>query len=108
MQDSNSGIIVIHTRWHTEDVIGRILKNFEEQQKRSKADGIEVIPWHRIKVKALLKKEDANPYDQSWNNKYNSYRPSRFNMNYMWTKKQELGISNFEALYQQNPLSAMG
>lgn len=82
-QDEKASIIVLATRWHDDDLIGRLLKNKEGDK------------WEIIKFPAL-------------NDKNESFYPERFSSEYYLNEKKNIGVRDFAALYQQDPIIAMG
>lgn len=84
MSTDQSAIIVMMTRWHIDDLAGRLIKQEEEWwEKRDKI----VIP-------AILDNE--------------SIRPDRFSLEYLQEKKNQIGVRDFSALYMQDPIMSTG
>lgn len=78
-------IILIMTRWHEDDLAGRLL----EQQE---LDGEK---WEVLSLPAISKDKKA-----LW--------PSRFPLEVLETERLVSGVRSFEALYQQNPTPQEG
>ena len=72
--------IVINTRWHEDDLSGRILETAKQTGEK----------WHRIQLKAIDKKGQA-----LWE--------ERFPLSYLELLKATLGAREWSALYQQDP-----
>lgn len=82
-QGEDSAIILLATRWHEDDLIGRILKNDDAEE------------WKVINFPALNEKEE-------------SFFPERFSTEYYRDERNIIGVRDFAALYQQDPITAMG
>jgi len=82
-QDENAAIIVLATRWHDDDLIGRLLKQETGDH------------WHIIKFPALNEQDE-------------SFFPERFSSVYYQNERENIGMRDFAALYQQDPIVAMG
>ena len=80
--EPHSKLFVLGTRWHTQDIIGRLKENHPEQ-------------YHFIELKAL--NEDGTCI---WSNKYT---PEFFE-----ERRNEIGDRIFEAQYQGQPLDETG
>lgn len=82
--------VVLMTRWHTDDLIGRILKHQQEG-------------WLRLRLPALAEENDPlgrQVGEALW--------PSRFTESTLRETERKLGPYSFAALYQQSPVSAEG
>ena len=101
-QNDKSATIICMTRWHVDDLVGRIQK-LEEQMK---LEGIEYEPFKLLNIKWLI--ENPN-YKGTWNyeDKWQSFRPERFSVNSL-RRIQMQDPRWFEALYMQDPIGAMG
>lgn len=87
-----ASVIVIMTRWHEDDIIGRLL----EQSPRD---------WIRLRLPAIA--EDA---DDLLNRKPGEALCSELGFDEEWakTKKKEVGSRTWAALFQQRPSPASG
>lgn len=91
--------IIIATRWHEDDLIGRILKHNPGGR------------WENIVIPALAEPEGYDPEDPSTHDvtdilgrKYgDALFPERYNKEELLEKKSTLGAYFFNALYQQRP-----
>lgn len=101
--DDQAAIIVIMTRWHVDDLMGR-LENMSIQYQKA---GIDPEPWHVIDIPALTVNESIQNA-MSIDDKYISFRPSKFSVQYLLEKKIEIWFRDFSALYQQDPISSTG
>ena len=92
-------IIILMTRWHEDDLVGRLLKKEKEDIKK----GEKVIQWEVINLPAIADEDDPLgrlPGEALW--------PERFPINVLKETKRTLGSYWFEALYQQRPAPAEG
>ena len=83
-QGDHTAIIVLATRWHEDDLIGRLLRLQEEGGDK----------WEVISYPAL-------------DNNDNSFYPERFSSDYYKNERKNIGIRDFSALYQQDPILSM-
>ncbi len=81
----DAAIIVVMTRWHADDLVGRLLKAAE-------GDGEQ---WEVLHLPAL--DEDGNAL---W--------PERYPVEFLKTRRATLGTRAFTSLYQGNPVVAAG
>jgi predicted phage terminase large subunit-like protein len=93
-QEGNSMIIFILTRWHDDDLAGRVLKDAEDAKK----NGEPYDKWEIIKFKAIATKDDKyrKEGDALW--------PNKFPIDRLRTIKTAVGPYEFSALYQQYPV----
>lgn len=85
--------IIIATRWHTDDLIGRILKHFPDE-------------WEYIEIPAIATERDINPLtgtDILGRVEGEALFPQRYPIKALEEKRRLLGKAFFEALYQQRP-----
>jgi predicted phage terminase large subunit-like protein len=89
-------IIVIQTRWHTDDLAGWLLKLARENR--------ELEPWRVVTFPAILEQEAAEDPrklgEALW--------PARFSLQWLQARKPEMGTYDWSALYQQTPVPAGG
>lgn len=96
-QEGATGIIVIMTRWHTDDLVGRLLQ--EEQKNR--ANGEEHFDqWTRIKFPAIATE------DEEMRKKGEPLWKEKFSIEKLRKTEIALGPYEFSALYQANPISS--
>ncbi len=84
-------IIIILTRWHEDDLAGRILKENGDD-------------WTVLKLPAIAEEDDLigrNPGEALW-------AEHGFDVEYLAKKKIEVGSRTFASLYQQRPAPAEG
>lgn len=94
-QEGNTAIILILTRWHDDDLAGRVLKEEQEQMLLGE-EGID--HWEVLEFKAIAEKDEPNRKagEALW--------PYKFNLAKLHRTKSALGGYEWSALYQQNPI----
>lgn len=104
---NDSQELIVFTRWHEDDLIGRIEKSGETVIDAKSWDDLKNIPdgaWIRINFEAL-KTGDATEFDPRekgvalWENRHNKSKLEGF---------KKLDPVQFECLYQGNPGNAEG
>jgi predicted phage terminase large subunit-like protein len=91
--EPGAGIIAMHTRWHEEDLIGKILGQTKETGEE----------WEVVNIPALARENDPigrKPGEALW--------PDRFNERDLARIKASQGTYWFGALYQGSPLPDEG
>lgn len=92
-----AAIIVIATRWHTDDIIGRLL----EKQKEDEAEGLEYYDrWNVIEFPAIAIKDEA------YRKQGEALWPQKFPIEKLRTIENALGPYEFSALYQCSPITS--
>lgn len=90
--------VVIHTRWHEDDLIGRLMQ-------RAKEPGGE--PWHIINLPAIA--EEDEKWETGWTRKTGDILcPGLFSKETLLSRRTALGTYFWSALYQQRPVPAGG
>lgn len=85
--------VVIATRWHEDDVIGRLISKMEAGGEK----------WHVVNLPALAEGDDPlgrKPGEALW--------PERYNEQTLKTIRLAIGSRDFTALHQQRPTPAGG
>jgi predicted phage terminase large subunit-like protein len=94
-------VVIIMTRWHVDDLVGRLLDPTRQAELRE--DGGETEVWHQYKLPALAEENDPlkrHPGEALF--------PDRFPASDLESKRRSLGPYVFGSLYQQNPVPAQG
>lgn len=86
--EPNAAIIIMVTRWHTDDLVGRLV----EQQEKS-GDKYEIINYPAI---AEQDEKHRKKGEALWEN--------RFPLSELKQKQNVIGPYDWESLYQQNPI----
>lgn len=96
-QEGNTAIIVINTRWHNDDLVGRLL----DQQKKSEEEGeINYDKWTRIKFPAIATE------DEQYRKKGDPLWGDKFPIEKLRKIESTLGPYEYSSLYQANPISS--
>lgn len=93
-QEGNSMIIFILTRWHEDDLAGRVLAD----AKKAKESGDPYDDWEIIEYKALATRDEPNRKEGE------ALWPKKFSKDKLLTTKSAIGSYEFSALYQQTPI----
>jgi phage terminase large subunit-like protein len=93
-EEGNSMVIFILTRWHEDDLAGRVLKDAAQ----AKANGEAYEEWDIIEYKALATEDDDHRKEGE------ALWPDKFSKDKLLKKKSEMGSYEFSALYQQTPI----
>lgn len=88
--EKDAAVILILTRWHKDDLAGRLLKAQEEG-----GDKWEVVKFPAIATKDELFRKQGDPL---WEDKYN--------LDALKQIKNTVGVYDWSALYQQEPVSS--
>lgn len=89
--EKNGAIILILTRWHQDDLAGRLLKEME----KSGGEQWEVIRFPAVAIKDETHRKQGEPL---WKEKYD--------INALDNIKRTIGIYDWAALYQQSPVAS--
>lgn len=93
-EEGNSMIVFILTRWHDDDLAGRVLKDSAQAKK----DGDAYDEWDVIEYKAIATQDETHRLEGQ------ALWPAKFDLNKLMKKKTEMGTYEFSALYQQTPI----
>lgn len=99
--EPNAAIILIQTRWHQDDLAGRLLKEMAEGGEQ----------WEVLSLPALAETYDATGRpieDPLLREEGEALCPDRFSSEALLNIKRRLGGNSFAALYQQNPVPREG
>lgn len=88
--EKNGAIILILTRWHQDDLAGRLLKAMEEGKEQ----------WEVIKFPAIAIK------DESHRKQGEALWPEKYDIDALENIKANIGVYDFNALYQQTPIAS--
>lgn len=93
-QEGNSMIVFILTRWHEDDLAGRVLRDMREAKKRNEP----YDDWEIIQFKAIATEDDGHRKEGE------ALWPTKFPLEKLQTMKSAMGSYEFSALYQQTPI----
>lgn len=96
----NAGILVIQTRWHPDDLIGRLLKAETEAPSHLKEG------WIQVKFEGIRTSKKGHPKDPRKEGE--ALWPWMLDLNGLLKEKLQLGTMMFSALFQQDPSSPEG
>ncbi|MBL8181309.1 MAG: phage terminase large subunit [Blastocatellia bacterium] len=109
--EPNAAIVLIQTRWHEDDLAGRLLKESENGGEK----------WTVVRLPALAEtgtasipacpdasKMLASPVDPLGRKPGQALCPQRYNVKALERFRKKLGSYSFAALYQQSPAPAEG
>lgn len=96
-QEGSTAIIIINTRWHTDDLVGRLL---DQQNKKEKDGEGNIDKWEVVSFPAIaVENEDHRKKGQAlWSEMYPIEKLQK--------TQQALGPYEFSALYQAKPISS--
>lgn len=94
--EPGGSMLLIQTRWNTDDLAGRILEN-------AKSSGIGDEPWEVVNLPALAEEGDPLGRDVG-----EALWPDRYDTDKLNAIKRHGGAYFFSALYQQRPTPAEG
>lgn len=98
-QEGNTLIVLILTRWHDDDLAGRLLKEEIEAGKFATEDNEhDYDKWEILEFKAIAEE------DEEYRKKGEALWPKKFSVGKLNRTKRSLGGYEWSALYQQNPV----
>jgi predicted phage terminase large subunit-like protein len=116
--EPNASIVLIQTRWHEDDLSGRLLREMEEggdqwqiinlpalSEPRAIATGLPGNPAPRVPRSAIQDPRSTDPLGRPVGA---ALCPERFDENALDEIRRQLGGYAFSALYQQRPTPAEG
>jgi hypothetical protein len=98
----NGRMCVMHTRWHQNDIIGRLTEGEGKEKwitfEEFKKNGLGDAKWVRLTLKAIAEvdEEHRKAGEALW--------PQRYSIEELTDIKNTLGPYEFSALYQQHPV----
>ena len=90
--EDECSVIVVQTRWHKDDLIGRLLDGFEDPETG------EVVQFAQVRLPALAEADDQLGRDEG-----EALWPSRFPAPKLHGIRSIMGAYGFASLYQQRP-----
>ena len=103
-QEPDAAIVIIQTRWHADDLSGRLLAQEKEIPEN----------WHIVNLQAIRDKEnaikipDTCTYEEDWREEGQALCPERYDEKKLFMMRKSAGEEIWGALYQQNPIIATG
>ncbi len=96
-QEGNAGIVVIMTRWHTDDLVGRLLAKEKEEREAGKEN---FDQWEVVSFPAIAQK------DEEFRKEGEALWPKKFSLEMLETIKSTQGVYDFSSMYQQQPITS--
>jgi predicted phage terminase large subunit-like protein len=99
------GVLIVQTRWHDDDLSGRLIRHMEEAEKEFKESGVwpaDADRWKIISYPAIATE------DEKYRRKGEALHPQRFSLELLKKTKRTLIPRHWSALYQQNPVAEEG
>ena len=119
--EPNGAIILIQTRWHEDDLAGRLLKAQEDGGEKWEvirlpalaeevlpANGHELSRMEEQEFPAESQRRKERSGDPLGRKPGEALCPRRFSREALLEKKMKMGTASFESLYQQNPVPQTG
>lgn len=109
--ENDAPIILIQTRWHEDDLAGRLLRQMENGGEQWEVVSLPALEEMRNAECGMRNKEGAGAIPHSALSTQHSYRalwPERFSVEYLLNQKRQMGSYSFESLYQQQPIPLEG
>lgn len=97
----NGVVVIIMTRWHTDDLVGRLLD--PERQKEMEADGVSSEPWRVVNFPAIAKDND-----QLGRKRGEPLSPQRYPVKRLKQIRASMTGYIWSALYDGNPVPEGG
>jgi len=89
--EPNGSIIVIMTRWHEDDIVGRLLEQLEDDDAEE---------WEHIRLPAIAEEDE----DEAFGRKEGQpLWPGRYDEQSLAQIRQAVGLEDWACLYQQRP-----
>lgn len=88
--EPNASVIIVATRWHRDDLIGRILKNFGTTDTGGE--------WEHIKSHAIARENDPLGREPG-----EALFPQRYSVKVLKSREKLLGKMYYDALFDQEP-----
>lgn len=99
------GVLVIMTRWHSDDLAGWLLQCMKEAEQEAADTGEwpdDADRWEVVRYPAIA------TYDEPYRKAGEALHPERYDLKALNKIKRTLIPRDWEALYQQNPVSSDG
>lgn len=96
-QEGNAAIVIILTRWHDDDLAGRLI--MEQSESETNGDS-HFDKWEIINFPAIA------THEEKFRKEGEALWPAKFDLEKLERTKKTLGPYKWSALYQQNPVDA--
>lgn len=98
-RDGKAGVVLLNTRWHMDDLSGRLL----QQQEDLEAAGLKHDTWERIRFPAIAE-EDEYIDGELFRKAGEALWPERFSLADLEKTRNNTDVYNWSSLYQQQPI----
>lgn len=103
-QEPNAAIIIVQTRWHADDLSGRLL-----QQEKEIPENWHIVNFQAIKdIESSIKIPETCTVEPDWREDGQALCPERYDEKKLFMMRKSAGEEIWGALYQQNPIIASG
>ena len=92
------GILIIMTRWHSDDLVGKVLD-------KAKKDGEQ---WEEFRFPAIAEEDEYDEEGNLLRHEGEALHPERFDLEALMRIKKAVGEKVWASLYQQRPSAAEG
>jgi predicted phage terminase large subunit-like protein len=100
-QEPGAAIVLIMTRWHQDDLAGRIMdQELESAEAGERTDG-----WRVLNLPAICENPQGDALGRQAGE---ALCPERFDVEQLERRRRAMGSASFAALYQGNPAAADG
>lgn len=99
------GVLIMHTRWHDDDLAGRLLDEMRVAEKQAQENGAwpeDADRWEIVSYPAIAVE------DEKHRKVGQALHPERYKLSDLLKIKRTLGPRDWSALYQQNPVPDEG
>lgn len=97
-QEADARILIVMTRWHSEDLAGKLIELADSDPKADQ--------WKVIRLPAICNENNKDPCDPRLAGE--SLWPEKFDLDSLLRMKASIGEYQWSALYQQSPRSGGG
>ena len=97
-QEKDAGILITHTRWHEDDLVGRLLKLAQDDPSADQ--------WEILTLPAICDEETRHPRDPREHNM--ALWPEKYTYATLMKIKTMVGVYEWSAQYQQRPQPPSG
>ncbi len=112
----NGAIIVFHTRWHPDDQAGRLIQKMVSEPEADQYDivslpalALDEYPTDQTDQRKKMRDGVFMPLADPLGRKAGeALWPTRYSREYLRSTRADVGLYDFEALYQQNPFLMEG
>lgn len=103
--EPNGAIIIVLTRWHDDDLAGRILN---EEQVGENPEQWHIISFEAIKEESAVKFPASCTIEPDWRSPGEALCTERYSLDRLQVIKTKVGDRAWRSLYQQNPIAEGG